>query len=84
MGTRLRTLADVYGDNRRAQCQRCRRWTTADMVLDCSAVPDTAARVHGLLWDYICDGCREWLFRTGQTDRGRFYGLLREHGSGPR
>lgn len=74
---RLRTLADRYGDNRLAGCQRCKRRTTADMIIDCSLVPDTAGRVHGLLWDYICDGCREWLFRSGKTSRGPFYGLLR-------
>lgn len=75
----LATLADRYGDNRKVRCPRCRRITQADMVIDCSRVPDVAGEQHGLYWEYICDGCREWLFLTGATTRALFYGLLRLH-----
>jgi hypothetical protein len=52
------------------------------MILDCSLVPDQAGAVHGLFWNFICDGCREGLFRRGKTTRGPFYGLLRQHQGG--
>jgi hypothetical protein len=74
------TLADYYGDNRRAKCPSCGRVTTADMltlvtkvkVAKRSLLELAGVRLRG---NSICDGCRERIFRAG-IDRGVLYQVL--------
>ena len=74
------TLADYYGDNRRAKCPSCGRVTTADMltlVTKVKAAKRALIEVAGvrLKGPAICDGCRERIFRMGVA-RAALYQVL--------
>jgi hypothetical protein len=63
-------------ENPVARCP-CGRETNADMLVDVRPVPATVkAKIGHPDAEYLCDGCRERLFREGHVTREVFFSHL--------
>ena len=72
----IRTLEDIYGDNRRVIAKCCRRTTNACMVI-CLPNPDKAKMAQlGIKATELCDACRERLVREKKISRRELRNLL--------